>query len=434
MDLQERSQVLEGALAAAGVAKYAYEISDAQMRELNTEQANFNLFRTVFSSQASVSVFVDGKKGSAFGNDLGDEGIAGLVADALGAADSAVADDANDIAPCQGSDTFRIGPLEPDMDGLYRRMEEAIATVEREYPKALLMQMIGSHTKSHAIYANSNGTRFETFEGAYGVMLEFAGNDGESTTGLTGSSVRMDDLDTPILDHGILRKQLADAEASLCVVPVGEKFEGTVVFDPNAAGDFVSMLVGNFMSSGVVVDGTSLWLDRVGEQVAHESVTLRLQSADDRLVAQNPYTGDGYRAENVTLIENGVLKSHVLNLYAANKTGRPVTKNSGGCLILEPGETPVEELVRGVDRGLLVGWFSGGRPGANGEFSGVAKSSFYIEDGQVKGAVAETMISGNLADVFAHVAGVSRELFSDGTAAFPYVAVTGVTVSGGQEG
>lgn len=428
-DLKERAAALEGMLAAAGIEKYALGVSEGEMRELNTEGANFNLYRTIFSNGASVVAFIGGKKGSASGNDLSDEALRQLVEDARAAAESAEPDDANDIAPFEEPEVFRCGPLEPDMDGLYRRMDEMLSAIEREYPRVLVMQAIGSHSSSHSLYVNSNGTRFESFDGSYDATVEFAGNDGSRSTGLSGASVSMHDLDTPILDLGLLRKKLADAEASLQTVEIGDKFVGTVILDPEGAAQFASTLVDNFMSGRVIVDGTSMWLDKVGEKVADESITLRLQCDDDRLVARAPYTGDGFRAKNVALIEDGVLKCHVLDLYSANKTGRPVTRGAGG-FVLEPGSAPVADLVAGVKRGLLVGWFSGGQPGANGEFSGVAKGSFYVEDGEVKGAVMETMISGNLVDAFSNVVGVSSELVSDGTCAFPYLAIDGVTISG----
>ena len=60
----------------------------------------------------------------------------------------------------------------------------------------------------------------------------------------------------------------------------------------------------------------------------------------------------------------------------------------------------------------------------------MAKNSFYVENGEVKGAVMETMISGNLTDVFSKVTAVSKEFESDGNSAFPWMAAEGVTVSG----
>ena len=88
------------------------------------------------------------------------------------------------------------------------------------------------------------------------------------------------------------------------------------------------------------------------------------------------------------------------------------------------------DMIRSIRRGLIVGGFSGGEPGANGEFSGVAKNSFYVEDGEIRGAVLETMISGNLAEVFSHVREISSELISDGNMAFPYLTADGITISG----
>ena len=120
----------------------------------------------------------------------------------------------------------------------------------------------------------------------------------------------------------------------------------------------------------------------------------------------------------------------MLNLYAANKTGLSVTKNDGGAFVIDEGDTPVADMIASVKRGLIVGGFSGGQPGANGEFSGVAKNSFYVEDGKIKGAVMETMISGNLEAVFANVKAISKEQVLDGNSALPYLQTGGITISG----
>ena len=77
-----------------------------------------------------------------------------------------------------------------------------------------------------------------------------------------------------------------------------------------------------------------------------------------------------------------------------------------------------------------MGGFSGGEPGANGEFSGVAKNSFYVEHGRVVGAVTETMINGNLESIFRNVLAVSREQVCDGSSVLPYLACGGIVISG----
>ena len=429
-DLNRIAAQLTDELKRSGVVKYAFELSESQKRELNTEQDHFSLYRTIFGYSASVTAFLGGRKGSASGNDLTEEGLKQLVSAARAAAECAPEDPANDIAECQAPETFRCGPWEADMDRYYDRVQEALDTIRTEYPAIRISQVIASHDQTRNLYQNSNGVRFEAYDGDYTVFLEYAGSAGARTTGLAYSQLVMKDLETPILDHGLLRKQLSDTEKSLNTVSIADKFEGTVIFTPDALGSFAWMLVDNFLSSGVIMDGTSLWKDRAGEKVADARITLRLQAEDPRLAVLPHYTEDGYKAENVTLIENGVLNSFLLNLYAANKTGRPVTKNSGASFVLEPGGKPLEDIIRSVKRGLVVGGFSGGTPGSSGEFSGVAKNSFYIENGEIKGAVMKTMINGNLTGVFQNVVALSQEQFSDGMSAFPYLAAEGITISG----
>ncbi len=428
--LQELASALSGLLQAAGIGKYAVSLTESEKRELNTEQTGFSLYRTIFDRSASVAAFIGGRKGSANGNDLTEEGLRKLVEDAKAGALSSAPDEANDIAPGQAPEVFSFGPLEPDMERFYGRLSEVIDTVSKEYPLIRLGQIIGSHDRVHRLYLNSNGTRFEKFDGRYETMLEFAGNNGEKTTGIAYGGVTADSLDQPVLSLGSLRRLLAETEKSLTTVPVGDKFEGTVIFTPDALGQFVWMLLDNYAGAGVIMNGTSQWRARLGEQVVSDKITLRLAAEDSRLAVTASYTGDGYRAEDVTVIDRGTLRAFLLNLYAARKTGGDVAKNDGGHLIMEPGGTALADMIRGVSRGLIVGGFSGGEPGVNGEFSGVAKNSFYVENGEVKGAVMETMISGNLTDVFQNVTAVSKELVSDGTSAFPWMASEGITVSG----
>ena len=90
----------------------------------------------------------------------------------------------------------------------------------------------------------------------------------------------------------------------------------------------------------------------------------------------------------------------------------------------------MEKLLSGIEKGLVLNRFSGGEPGTNGDFSGVAKNSFLIENGKVTDAVSETMVSGNLAELLLHIRGITKERLSDGAAVLPWMAFDGVTISG----
>ena len=99
------------------------------------------------------------------------------------------------------------------------------------------------------------------------------------------------------------------------------------------------------------------------------------------------------------LIEAGVLKNFSLSRYGASKTGLKRSANSGSTMVFGNGDTPLEELIAGVEKGILLGRFSGGEPGPAGDLSGVAKNSFLIENGKVTKPLSEVMIAGNLGDM-----------------------------------
>ena len=199
---------------------------------------------------------------------------------------------------------------------------------------------------------------------------------------------------------------------------------------PGSLGGFLGSAVSNFVSDGVILEKTSIWLDKLEKQVADSRITISLCPGDSRIVCGEKYTYDGFRSQDYDLIKDGVLKSFMLSLYVSNKSGFAPAKNSSFSVIIEGGDTSYEDMIKNIKKGLIVGRFSGGQPGVNGDFSGVAKNSFLIEDGKVTGAVSETMINGNLAELLNNLVAISRETTADGTTVLPYMAFDKVVISG----
>ncbi len=428
--LQTISGKLALLLKEKGINRFAYWIVQKEERELNYENAAFSLYRTVFNNSVSLKVICDQKSGSASCNDFSAPALSGLVETAYSSAKSAPPDPAHDFAPFQEQETFRAGCAFPDMDLLFTRFSDLTASIGKEYPQIELMLSTAKHTAYKTLYVNSNGTELKKTGGAYTVMLEFSASDGEKNTGLDAVGVSLADLSAPLISCGNIRAHLADTVAQLSLVPSLGKFTGKVIFTPDCLAQFLGYLLENYAGDGVVLDGTGLWKDKVGQKVVDERISLTLSVSHPALVDPERITSDGYKSVDVPLIGKGVLKSLPIGLYTANKTGKTVCRNTGGNLVMACGGDALADMIASVDRGLLVGGFSGGMPGANGEFSGVAKNSFFIENGRIAGAVSETMINGNLGDMFSSVFGVSRESVADGETVLPWLGVDGIVISG----
>ncbi|MBO7649993.1 MAG: TldD/PmbA family protein [Lachnospiraceae bacterium] len=429
-EIREFADLFDAILKEKNAEKYSYTLVKSEKQELNAESGEFKLMRTVFSNYTSLKLFHGTRMGNVSGTDLSEEGLRKLADDGIVAAESAEEDPCNDFGPDQGKDVFRQGVWEPDIDRFLERVKELLTTIKTDYPKINVMMAIASFDRHNWISRNTNGTEFEAFTGSYGLALEISASDGEKNTGISGTGFDFKDLDTPLIDCCNVRDTLEKTQNSLNPQTLTDKFEGPVIMTPGCSAQFLSMLAGNYMGSGVIMEGTSLWLDKVGEQVCSPQLTVSLNSYDERIIVGERGTQDGYRTEDVTLIDKGVLKAHMLSLYAANKTGRPMLPNTSSNLVVEPGDKSLSELIASVDKGLLMGDFSGGHPGTNGEFSGVAKNSFLIENGKVGPAVMETMVNGNLGEIFKNIRGISKELLCDGGMVMPYIAFDGIVISG----
>lgn len=429
-NIRDISQRIENGFAAKGIAKFSYTLVEKETRELNAENGEFSLLRTLFDNNAVLTAYKDGKNGTVTGNDFSESGIDDLVASSVASAEAAIADPAHDFAPKQDAETFQQGVCSPDFGKFFDKVKELIQDIKVEYPKIQIMNIIGEFVSRHVLYRNSNGTDFEGTSGAYGVSLEFSGHDGDKTTNLDYCGFETIDLDTRLIDQASVRYHLDNAQKQLEQISVTGKFEGNVIFTPECFAEFMMFTAANYLSDGTILEGTSLWKDKVGQQVASENLTVCLKSSDSRIVCGERFTGDGFRTEDLPIIENGILKNFIISLYTANKTGKPVSKNSSRDLIVESGSSSLDSLVKATEKGLIVGGFSGGQPSSNGDFSGVAKNSYYIENGQIKGAVSEVMINGNLGAMLMDIKGITAETVQDGGMVVPYVCVGGIVVSG----
>ena len=203
-----------------------------------------------------------------------------------------------------------------------------------------------------------------------------------------------------------------------------------MVIAPLCVSDFLNMIKGIALEDGPLISGTSVLKDKIGEVISSPQLSWYSTPRHSELAGSYALTTDGFVAKDVTILENGVLKNLLLTQYGAKKTNRERAGSYGVTMVVEGGKTPFNELIKGVKRGILLSRFSGGSPGANGEFAGVAKNSFYIEDGEIKFPITETMVSGNLFETLNHIEAISQERVNFGSELMPWIHAKGITISG----
>lgn len=428
--LKKTAQAAVVALQKEGADKAQSSVAYTVTHEFNVDGGEFSLFRTLFDKQLVMTAIQGGKKGTIAQNRYDEKTIAESAKACLEAAASAQPDENWDFATVSQNEDFVLGEVKPDTDRLFERCRELMADIKAKFPKIIMEQMIVAHKEIIRVQSNSYGVLFSTHQGQYEVMLMFSAHDGDKASSFFGSGVVTDSLNKPFLTLGSIEKDLSDVEQQIETTSVEGKFEGTMVVMPGCLGSLFYSLLSDFAGEGGLLSGTSPWKDKLGKKVADERITLSLAPLDERIVCGDRYTGEGFRAENFDIIKDGKLNAFFLGLYASNKLKLPRGGNDSFNMIVAPGDRSIDEIIASIDKGILVGRFSGGAPASNGDFSGVAKNSFLIENGKIGPALSETMISGNLADMLNRLRAISSEQVADGMSVLPYMAFDGITISG----
>lgn len=185
----------------------------------------------------------------------------------------------------------------------------------------------------------------------------------------------------------------------------------------------VGLPLGEGIDGKNVFTGVSPLIGKVGEKLFDDKISLVDDGTLDGRFGSAPYDDEGVPHRCNVLIEQGVLRGFLYDLKTAAQSGTVSTGNGGRQLfripyptptnlILAPGQTPLAEMIAGIDEGLLVEDVLGLGQGnvISGAFSNPTSLAFKIEKGQIVGRVKDVSIAGNVYDLLRDVAAVSREM------------------------
>lgn len=397
--------------------------------EMNIEGGEFSLMRTTDDVSLRITGISGNRSASTVVNKTGDAALAEAVLQLENLIESGEIDPSVDIAGFQREESFTRGPAEPDTDKMYARVDEFVKRAEKMYPTLILEQAILDHTVKNRYFANSNGVRFASQRGAYNFMTMFTSKEGKNTSSFNYSAVSAENLNRNLWELGTMDMLMKQSTEQTTTGEIPGTFTGDVIITPDCLSDFMGTVAG-YLKDYPMMTGTSIYRNSLNTRIADDRFTLRSMPVSEELSDGYFVTADGFKAENCTIVENGVLRSFLLSLYGSRKTGLEKAVNTGSFYVVDPGDDSLEDMMKSVERGLLLCRFSGGSPSSSGDFSGVAKNSYYIENGEIRYPVSETMVAGNIKEMLNSVKSISAETVNNGFSVLPWITFSGITVSG----
>ena len=415
-------------LKKAGADKAACSLNMTEKKELNVEIGEMTLFRTTFNSNMGISVIKDQKKGSTSINKTDKNSIDNAITLVMEMAEGSQPDEAYDISEEQPPQSFSKGDKSANLDTMYQSLEEFVDYVKSAYPKIQLEAAIMDFNYSESFFQNTNGVNFEVREGIYGFSPMFLSKDGKDTSSFNGTGFSALKVEKPLHEYGSIDTLLQQSVEQLHTQNIANKFVGKLVVTPDCIGDFLRFITSD-ISDGKMISGNSLYKEKLHKSITHPKLTFHSCPVSKEIVDGYFITNDGYVAENSTIVDKGILKTHLLGIYGANKLNKNRAVNDGGAYMVDAGDKSHSEIINNIDKGVLLARFSGGNPATNGDFSGVAKNSYYIENGNIKYPLSETMVSGNIREMFINIDEISSDRIDFGSSIFPWISFNGITIS-----
>jgi TldD protein len=205
--------------------------------------------------------------------------------------------------------------------------------------------------------------------------------------------------------------------------PAGEM---TVVLGNGWPGILLHEAIGHGLEGDFNRKGSSAFAGRIGQRVAAPGVTV----VDDGTIADRRGSlnvdDEGNPTQRTVLIEDGVLKGYLQDSLNARLMGVAPTGNGRResyahipmprmtNTVMLGGNTPPEEIIASVKRGLYAANFGGGQVDiTSGKFVFSASEAYWVEDGRIQYPVKGATLIGNGPDVLTRVSMIGNDMKLD---------------------
>ncbi len=202
--------------------------------------------------------------------------------------------------------------------------------------------------------------------------------------------------------------------------PAGEM---PVIIDNGFGGVIFHEACGHGLETTSVAKNASVFCGKLGEKIAESCVT----AIDDGTMANTwgslDVDDEGMATRRTVLIENGVLKSYIVDGMGARQTGfaptgsgrrqsykfAPASRMRN--TFLAAGEDRLEDMIRDVDHGLYAKSMGGGSVNpATGDYNFGVREAYLIRNGRLEKPVKGASLIGRGIDTLGRIVKVGDEL------------------------
>ncbi|HEY9735749.1 MAG TPA: TldD/PmbA family protein [Trichocoleus sp.] len=179
---------------------------------------------------------------------------------------------------------------------------------------------------------------------------------------------------------------------------------------------------GHLLETTQIERGTTPFMDKKGEKIAHESLTAWDEGLSQDEFGTIDMDDEGMPAQRTLLIENGVLKNFLSDRAGSMRTGHPRTGSGRRQsytyaaasrmrnTYIAPGDYSLDELFASVEKGIYCKKMGGGSVGATGQFNFAVDEAYLIENGKITKPLKGATLIGEAKEIMQKISMCSNDL------------------------
>lgn len=199
-----------------------------------------------------------------------------------------------------------------------------------------------------------------------------------------------------------------------------EPGEYDVLLEPYAAEDILRFIAGLGLQGRAVQEKTSFAAGKIGQRLLSEQITLRDDPLNSAGLIQ-PFDAEGVPKQPLTLVNAGTVAAVTYDSLTAAKEGKASTGHApfgqgfygpaASHLTLQQGAQTRDDLIRKIDRGLLITrfWYTRAVHPLSVTVTGTTRdSTFLIERGEITRPVKNLRFTQSYVEALNNVIGVGN--------------------------
>lgn len=306
----------------------------------------------------------------------------------------------------------------PQIENFLINLEKEAYSLDKRI-KTVVVCMFGMG-ESERIIKNSKGISLhDRGNTAYSYISVSAEENGIVKTGSDFKVSR----DFKAFDYKTLAENAVKKAAAKLDTVKPELKENICVIENTAFTSLLDSMTGIF-SAEAVQKNLSLLKGKLGEKIACEKFTLIDDPHLENGEGSCSFDSEGVPTKYKELVSKGILKTYLYNLKTAKKDGVKSTGNAakGGYkgtigispfnLYVKKGEVSFDELLKKMDRGVVITDFAGLHSGLNsvsGDFS-LAAEGFIVENGKKGKAFNQITVAGNFFELLLNIEEIGEDM------------------------